>query len=132
MNEPVVLFDGVCNLCNGAVNFIIDRDPTALFRFASLQSDFGQRELHRLGLPGDVLETIIVLEDGQASSRSTAALRIARRLGFPWSLAYGLIVVPRPVRDWAYDVIARNRYRWFGKQESCRVPTAELKERFVE
>jgi predicted DCC family thiol-disulfide oxidoreductase YuxK len=132
MNEPVVLFDGMCNLCNGAVNLIIDRDPAARFRFASLQSQFGQRELRRLGLPDDVLETIVLLEDGQAWMRSTAALRIARRLGFPWVLAYSLIAVPRPVRDWAYDIVARNRFKWFGRRERCRVPTPEIKGRFVE
>ena len=132
VQHPLILFDGVCNLCNGAVNFIIDRDPEARFRFASLQSEFGQRELHRLGLPDDVLETIVLLEDGQARLKSTATLRIARRLGLPWLLLYGLIVLPRPVRDWIYDGVARNRYRWFGKRESCRVPTPELMERFLE
>ena len=131
MTGPIVLFDGVCNLCNGAVNFIIYHDPKAQFRFASLQSDFGQTELQRLGLPSDVIETLILLDEGQAWLRSTAALRIARRLGAPWSWLYPLIVLPRPVRDWMYNLIARNRYRWFGKQETCRVPTAELKARFV-
>ena len=138
--EPnaVVLFDGVCNLCNGAVTFIIDRDPDAYFRFAPLQSEAGGARLepehrdlvHKDLQHGDALESIVLLENGQHFTRSTAALRIARRLRGVWPL-YAFIVVPRPVRDRVYRWIARNRYRWFGKTDACRLPTPELARRFL-
>ena len=133
--HPVVLFDGVCNLCNAAVNFIIDRDPRGVFRFAALQSAFGERELARLGIPppaGDP-ETILLVENGRVHARSTAALRISRRLSGLWPLLALLVVVPRPVRDAVYGWVARNRYRWFGRtSDVCRVPTPELRARFLE
>ena len=132
MLERIILFDGVCNLCNGAVNFVIDHDAKGRFRFAALQSDFGISEMKRLGPRDDLMESIVLLEGDRAFTRSSAALRIARGLGFPWSLAWVFWVVPRPLRNWAYDVIARNRYRWFGRRKECRVPTPELKARFVE
>ena len=132
MHERIILFDGVCNLCNGAVNFVIDRDPMARFKFAALQSDYGQAESKKLGLRTDVPESIVLLEDGQAFVRSAAALRIARGLGLPWSLWYALIVLPAPLRDALYDWVARNRYGWFGRREECRVPTRESRKRFVE
>jgi len=131
MHEHIILFDGVCNLCNGAVNFIIDHDREARFHFAALQSEFGKSVIKRMGLRDDVMETFVLLEGDRAFTRSTAALRIARGLGFPWSLPYALIVIPRPVRDWLYDVIARNRYQWFGRREECRVATEELRSRFL-
>ena len=134
-SEPnaVVLFDGVCNLCNGAVTFIIDRDPDAYFRFAPLQSETGGARLepgHRDPDRIDALESIVLLENGQRFTRSTAALCIARRLRGVWPL-YAFIVVPRPVRDRVYRWIARNRYRWFGKTDACRLPTPELARRFL-
>jgi predicted DCC family thiol-disulfide oxidoreductase YuxK len=132
--EPgaVVLFDGVCNLCNGSVNFIIDRDPAARFRFAALQSAPAAELLGRFGQkPEAEPQSVLLLEDGKLYDRSTAALRIARRLGGGWKLLYAFIVVPRPVRDVVYGFIARNRYRWFGKSESCRMPTPELRARFL-
>ena len=132
MLERIILFDGVCNLCNSAVNFVIDHDPKGRFRFAALQSDFGIAEMKRLGPRDDLMESIVLLEGDRAFTRSSAALRIARGLGFPWSMALVFWVVPRPLRDWAYDVVARNRYRWFGRRKECRVPTPELKARFVE
>jgi predicted DCC family thiol-disulfide oxidoreductase YuxK len=127
MNK-VVLFDGVCNLCNGAVRFIIARDPGARFRFASLQSDVGRRLLKDDGPP----ETIVLLEKGKIYSKSSAVLRIAWGLRFPWPLLYAFIVVPRPLRDLVYDWVARHRYRWFGKQETCLLPTPALRNRFLE
>ena len=131
---PVVLFDGVCNLCNRSVHFILDRDPTAQFRFASLQSAEGGALLTSLGhaLPAGDPESVLLVEDGKVYERSTAALRIARKLKGPWKLAYAFIVVPRPLRDFVYKWIARNRYRWFGKSEdACRLPTKALKARFL-
>ena len=130
---PVVFFDGVCNLCNGAVQFILDRDKREQFRFAPLQSEAAERMLvGDLATDREALDSIIVVEDGKVYERSDAALRIARRLGAPWPAAYYLfILVPRFLRDAVYKFIARNRYRWFGRSEQCRVPTPELRARFL-
>lgn len=131
--QPVVLFDGVCNLCNSSVQFIIDRDPAATLRFASLQSEAAAALLRRHGLPpieGDP-DSILLVEDGTVYSHSSAALRIARRLSGAWKALYVFMVIPRPLRDLVYRFIARNRYRWFGKSEMCRVPTPELRSRFL-
>jgi predicted DCC family thiol-disulfide oxidoreductase YuxK len=130
--HSVVLFDGVCNLCNGFVRFVIRRDPRGRFRFASLQSDAAANLLQRHGIHEAVLESVILVESGRVFARSTAALRIARRLRFPWPLAYGLIAIPRPLRNAMYDWVAHNRYHWFGKREACMIPTPELRARFME
>lgn len=126
--NPIVLFDGVCNLCNGAVRFILARDPAAGFRFASLQSEAARRFL-RAGRPA---ETIVLLEAGKTYTKSTAALRIARRLRFPWPILYAFVAVPHPLRDLIYDWVARHRYAWFGKRDVCMVPAPELRGRFLE
>lgn len=128
----VVLFDGVCNLCSWSVRFILERDPGNYFRFASLQSEAGQRLLREHGLPEDDLFSVILVEDGRAYLRSDAALRIARRLRGGWRLLTAFRVLPRIVRDPLYNLVATHRYRWFGKQDSCMVPTPELRERFLE
>jgi predicted DCC family thiol-disulfide oxidoreductase YuxK len=130
--RSVVLFDGVCNLCNGFVRFVIARDTKTRFSFASLQSDVAARLLARTPLAGDRGETVVLVNRGRIFTKSAAALRIARELAFPWNLAYAFIAVPRPVRDWMYDLVARNRYRWFGKQDVCMVPTPELRRRFLD
>jgi predicted DCC family thiol-disulfide oxidoreductase YuxK len=131
-DSPVVLFDGVCNLCNGAVNFIIDRDPAARFRFAALQSTQAAELLAPLGrAPEADPNSFILVEDGRLYERSTAALRVARRMGGAWKLFYAFIIIPRPIRDAAYRFVAKNRYRWFGKAEACRMPTPELRARFL-
>lgn len=141
----LVLFDGVCNLCNSSVLFIIDRDPEARFRFAALQSDAAADALASVGaeVPDHAAasgavsgtasgaDSIVLIQDGSVYQRSDAALRIAQGLRRPWPLLGTLLVVPRPVRDWVYDLIARNRYRWFGRRDACRIPTPELKGRFV-
>ena len=124
------MFDGVCTLCNGAVRFVIDRDRSGKFQFAALQSDAARRLLG--GLPQPLPDSFVLLEDGRVFMRSAAALRVARGLPFPWPMALALIVVPRPVRDWAYDLIARNRYRWFGRRDTCMVPTPEQRARFLD
>ncbi|MCE9667303.1 thiol-disulfide oxidoreductase DCC family protein [Myxococcus stipitatus] len=130
--DAVVLFDGVCNLCNGAVNFIIDRDPASSFRFAALQSDQAAALLAPLGrVPEVEPQSFILVEGGKVYERSTAALRIARRLRGGWKLFYAFMLVPRPLRDAVYRLVARNRYRMFGKAESCRMPTPELRARFL-
>ena len=127
----LVLFDGVCNLCNSSVQFIIARDPSARFRFAPLQSRSARTLIEQSGIRAPLPDSLLLIERGHAYLRSTAALRIARRLRFPWPLLYVLIAVPRPLRDCIYDFIARRRYRWFGTRDSCMVPTPELRERFL-
>jgi predicted DCC family thiol-disulfide oxidoreductase YuxK len=126
--KPVVLFDGVCNLCNGMVRFVLARDPRGTFRFASLQSAAARRLLAGAVPP----ETIVLIEAGKTYTKSCAALRIARGLRFPWPLLYGFVAVPRPLRDLVYDWVARHRYAWFGKRESCMLPAPELRGRFME
>jgi len=131
MKQPIILFDGVCNLCNSAVDLILRHDREEVFLFGSLQSESAARLLEgRLRLTEE-LSTIVLLEGGRAYKESTAALRIARHLPWPWKLAYALVVVPPPLRDWAYRWLARNRYRVWGMRETCRVPTDTEKRRFI-
>ena len=127
--HPVVLFDGVCNLCNGSVVFIIQRDRRGVFRFAALQSPAAASLLGERArtLP----DSLVLIENGRVYTQSTAVLRVARRLRQPWPLVSALIVLPAPLRDWLYAWIARNRYRWFGRREVCMVPTPELQARFL-
>jgi predicted DCC family thiol-disulfide oxidoreductase YuxK len=127
----IILFDGVCNLCNGAVNFIIDRDPKAIFKFAALQSEQGQQLLRQAQLPANTLNSVILVQEGQVYTRSAAALRIASQLSGGWKLMSIFRIIPTPLRDWVYDYIAKHRYSWFGHTEACRMPTAELKSRFL-
>ena len=128
-NHPVILFDGVCNLCNASVMFIIKRDPEGKFRFSSLQSDYS-RDL--VGSTSLSMDTILLFEGGVIYKESTAALRIAKQLRGGWKLLCGLIVLPKFLRDAVYRLIARNRYRWFGKRSECMVPTPELRARFLD
>lgn len=130
-NHGILLFDGVCNFCNGAVNFIIDHDPQAYFRFAALQSDAGQALLARFNLPRSDFDTMIVIDHGQCYQRSTAALQIARHLTLPWRLGAIGLLIPAFVRDPLYALVARNRYRWFGRQDACRIPTPDIRARFL-
>lgn len=127
----VVLFDGVCNLCNGAVQFLLRRDRNRRFRFAALQSAAGQALLRQHGIATAAPETIVVVEAGRARVRSGAALLLARRLPWPWPLLAVFLACPRPLRDALYGFIARNRYRWFGRRESCMLPTPETADRFL-
>lgn len=130
-HHVIVLIDGVCHLCQGLTKFIIKRDPKGVFRFASLQSEIGQEMLRRGGLPEDLVETVVVVEEGSYYIQSAAALRIARRLPFPWPLMYGFIIVPRVLRNLIYKWVAKNRYRWFGKDDECMIPTPEIRRRFL-
>jgi predicted DCC family thiol-disulfide oxidoreductase YuxK len=132
-DRAYVLFDGVCNLCDASVLFIIDRDPAGHFAFAPLQSAEAEQLLAERGEAGAgaALSSLLLVEGERVYRRSTAALRIARRLSGAWPLLYAFVVVPRPVRDAVYDWVARNRYRWFGRQEACRIPTPELRGRFL-
>jgi predicted DCC family thiol-disulfide oxidoreductase YuxK len=128
----VILFDGVCNLCNGFVQFVIARDPAGRFQFAALQSDSARRLLARLDGFSGVRDSVVLVDGGRVYTRSSAVLRIARGLRFPWPLARALIVVPRPLRDWVYDLVARHRYRWFGRKDVCMMPTTEMRARFLQ
>ena len=134
MNEthPVVLFDGVCNLCNHSVQFIIRRDKKDQFRFAPLQGKTGQAILAKHGLSADSLNSFVLSEGDNIYTHSTGALLMMKRLGFPWSIFYVYILIPRFIRDGVYRWIARNRYRWFGRQESCMIPTPALRKKFVD
>lgn len=131
MQHSIIFFDGVCNLCAGSVKFVIRRDKKNVFKFAALQSTAAHQYLGPFGLPLNELSTIILLEDGVVYQRSTAALRIARRLGGGWSLLYSFMILPEFIRDFVYNQIAKRRYMLWGRQESCMVPTAGLKSKFL-
>ena len=131
MKNPILLFDGVCNLCNNTIQQIIKADKDGVFRFAALQSDFGKEQLEQFNLKGDYLKTIVLIYDDKAYSRSDAALETARLLGRLWAVLYVFKIIPPFIRNAVYDFISNNRYRWFGKQESCMIPTPELKARFL-
>jgi predicted DCC family thiol-disulfide oxidoreductase YuxK len=131
-NKPIVLFDGVCNLCSAVVVFTIERDPKRKFMVAPLQSDTGQALLKKFNLSAERFDSFVLIEDDRCYSRSTATLRVVRRLTGLWPVLYALIIIPRPIRDWIYDFVAKNRYRWFGKKDQCMVPTADVKSRFLE
>jgi len=131
-DRPVLLFDGVCNLCNGLVQWVIERDPDAEFRFAALQSDAGQALLERHDLPTDDFDTFVMVDGEDYYTKSTAALRVLNRLGQPYSLLYPSVVVPRFIRDRVYDFVAEHRYGWFGRRDACMRPTPELESRFLE
>jgi len=130
--KPVILFDGVCNLCNASVQFIIKRDSNKNFMFSSLQSDAGQAILLQNKLENLDFDTIILLEDGIVYDKSTAILKIIRRLSGFYKLGYIFIAVPKFIRDFVYKIISNNRYKWFGKRDTCMIPTKELKLRFLE
>jgi len=129
--QPLLLFDGECNLCTGSVRFVIKRDPDAIFTFASLQSQIGERLCEQYGIDPQKRDSMVLIDNDKAYVRSNAALRIAGKLRGPCRLAVVFYVVPRFIRDAVYRLIARNRYRWFGKRESCWLPTPELQKRFL-
>ena len=132
VQNPVILFDGVCNLCNGSVLFILNRDPSGIFRFAPLQSETGKNLLSKFDLPNDKLDSIILVENNEYYLRSTAALKILQRLGALWKIVYVFMLVPRPVRDYIYEIVARNRYKWYGKRAECMIPSSDIESRFLE
>ena len=131
VQSPVILFDGVYNLCNRSVRFIINRDPASKFRFAPLQSETGKDLVSEFKLSGDNLDSIILVENSVYYIKSSAVLKIVRKLHSLWPLLYVLIILPRPIRDYFYDIVARNRYKWFGKEEKCMVPNTDIKKRFL-
>ncbi len=129
--QHIILFDGVCNLCNAAVQFVVRHDKKKLFVFASLQSEVGKQLLSEHILPGSDLRTFILIEHNKLYSRSSAALKVSKKLSGIWPVLYVFILVPPFIRDAIYNFIAKNRYRWFGKKEECMIPTPELKARFL-
>ena len=130
--RKIILFDGICNLCNGSVIFILKREKDPGFQFASIQSEAGQELLEWCGLPSNYDQAVVYIENGKIYLGSTAALKIGRNLFFPWSLlSYAGFVVPKFIRDWAYNQIAQHRYQWFGKKDVCMVPTKSLRARFL-
>ncbi|MCY1524987.1 hypothetical protein D9M68_599500 [compost metagenome] len=129
--RSIIFFDGVCNLCHGAVQFIIRRDAKNVFHFASLQSELAKELLLPHGVVAAHHQSIILLSGGKVYQYSTAALRIAQKLRWPWPLFYGFIIIPPFIRDAVYRFIANNRYHWFGKTEHCWLPEAGLKEKFL-
>lgn len=131
LDKKIILFDGVCNLCNGAVNFIIDRDLKNQFLFTPLQSEAGQQLLAQYKLPLSSFNSLVLLEQGQVYQKSTGALRIAKTLRFPWSLFYAFMIIPPPVRNFVYDLIAKYRYKLFGKSSACRYPSDAIKAKFL-
>lgn len=130
--HKIILFDGVCNLCNGSVTFILQREKESVFQFASIQSEAGRGLLEWCGLPKDYNQAVILIDRGKIFLGSTAALKIGKTLKFPWSiLSYAGFIIPKLIRDWVYNQIAQHRYQWFGKKEVCMVPTPNLKARFL-
>jgi len=131
MERLNILFDGVCNLCSGFVVFTIKRDPGAKFKFASLQSEEGEKLQNEFGIDPDTIKTMVLVENDKYFIKSDAALRIFKRLDGLWFLLYYLVYIPRPIRNFVYDLVANNRYRWFGKKDVCMLPTPELEKRFL-
>ncbi len=129
--QSVILFDGVCNLCNRSAQYIAKHDPDGYFRFAWLQSETGKQLLKKYGLAENEMDSFILIEDDKIFTRSTAGLKVARKLKGIIKLLYGFIIVPAFIRDSIYMLISRKRYKWFGKKEECEIPTALLKERFI-
>src|SRR5688572_18451276 len=127
----IVLFDGVCNFCNASVNFVILRDKAGYFKFAPLQSEIGEQLATKHGIDKIETDSVIVVEDEQVYTHSSAALRIARRLDGIWSWIYAFIIIPRPIRDFFYKLFAKHRYRLFGRQDACMLPTPEVRARFL-
>ena len=128
----MLLFDGVCNLCNASVQWVLKRDRKGIFKFAALQSKTGQRLLQQLGFSQENFDTVVLVDGEKVFTRSDAPLEIARRLGGFWSLFSIFRIIPRFIRDAVYDWIARNRYRWFGRKEECMLPRPEWKSRFLD
>ncbi len=131
MHDKIILFDGVCNLCHYWVTFVIHSDRNKVLRFASLQSETGQTLLKQYHIPADKLSTVVFLDNGKVYTHSSAALRICKYLKGVYRLFYALRIIPKPLRDALYHLIARNRYAWFGKSATCLLPTTDVQDRFI-
>jgi predicted DCC family thiol-disulfide oxidoreductase YuxK len=130
--NKILLFDGICNLCNGFVQFVINRDLDGNIKFAALQSVAGQQQFKRFGLPEKYMESLVYIKGDKYYRKSTAVLYILKDLRGAWQLAFGFMIIPAFIRDFIYGLVAKKRYRIFGKKESCMIPTPELKSRFLE
>lgn len=133
-NKQLILFDGVCNLCNSSVVYVIKRDTKNKFLFAPLQSDSGEKVINRFDINTKETDSILLFnpQTDKINYKSTAALKIAKQLGFPINLLGVFLIVPKFIRNWVYDYIAKHRYQWYGKKEACMIPTPELKAKFLE
>ncbi len=129
--HKIILFDGVCNLCNASVNFVIQQDKKDVFRFAALQSEVGKKYVSEFNIDPLDTDSIILINDDNFYVKSTAALYISKSLSGLYPLLFGFIIVPKFIRNWVYDYVAKNRYKWYGKKESCMIPTLELKGKFL-
>ncbi|MDX1904619.1 MAG: thiol-disulfide oxidoreductase DCC family protein [Thermonemataceae bacterium] len=129
-NKVIVLFDGVCNLCNATVQFLIVRDKKDQLRFASLQSEFGQKVLEKYHLPQKDFDSFVLLVGDKVYLRSSAALKVSAYLGVFWKVFQIFWLLPKPFRDWVYNFVAKNRYKWFGKKDECMLPSPQLKAKF--
>lgn len=129
--QPVILFDGICNLCEGFVQWVILRDPDAIFKFAPLQSEVGEDLLAGCDLSGDPLQGVVLVDAGRCYRKSDAIIRVLARLGWPYRALAPTRFVPRTVRDFVYDFVANRRYGWFGKRDECMMPTSDIRARFL-
>lgn len=129
--QKVIFFDGLCNLCSGAVHFVIKHDAKNVFKFASLQSDYAQKELAKYKIDLAAPNSFVLFKNDKIYQQSTAALMVAEQLSGLWRLFYAFIIIPRFIRDWFYTYIAKNRYKWFGKKETCWLPTPSLIDKFL-
>lgn len=129
--HKIILFDGVCNLCNTSINFVIRKDKKDCFRFAALQSDIGKEYTTKFNINSTETDSIILIDQEKVYVKSTAALQISKSLSGAYPLLFGFIIVPNFIRNWVYDFVARNRYNWYGKREVCMIPTPELKAKFL-
>lgn len=127
----IILFDGECNFCDRSVEFIIKRDKKAVYKFTSIQSDTGQFIVEKFAVPSDI-DSMILVKNETCYYKSSAALRICKNLKGAWKLLYFCLLVPKPIRDHFYDVISKNRYKWFGKKDSCTLPSPEIRNRFLD
>ena len=130
-SHSIILFDGVCNLCNSSVNFVIKRDKKDRYRFGALQEEPGAGLMKEYNIDPEVTDSIVLIENGKAYTKSTAALRVSRHLGGLYPLAYIFMIIPNFIRNWVYDYVARNRYKWYGKKDQCMIPTPELRAKFL-
>jgi predicted DCC family thiol-disulfide oxidoreductase YuxK len=131
INNPIILFDGVCNFCNGAINFVLKQDKKGIFRFAPLQSEAGQKLLQEYNLSTKEFDSFVLIDNGKVYKKSAASLRVMNKLPWYWKEAQILRIVPTAFRDAIYDFIASNRYKWFGKKEQCMIPTPEMRSKFL-
>lgn len=127
--EKIILFDGECNFCDRSVQFIIKRDPKGIFKFASLQSEIGKEICKKYNVPN--IDSLVLIDNNNYYLKSSAALKICRQLKGLWKLLYIFFIIPKPIRDFAYETFAKNRYKWFGKKDSCMIPSPEDRKRFL-